>query len=63
MSKIFSVAEERDSLLRSIIQIEQFYNDPDNLEKSTGERYVSGRKKHNRRKAGDILRELECPYA
>jgi hypothetical protein len=63
MSKIFSVAEDRDGLLKSILQIEHFYNDPENLERKTRERYLSGRKKHNRRRADEIARQLKCPYA
>ena len=49
--------------MKSIIQIEQFYNDPENLENTTLDRYQSGRKKHNRRCANEIERELDCPYA
>lgn len=45
-----------------ILMIEEFYNDTENLERSSRERYVSGRKKHHRRCANEIQRQLECPY-
>ena len=50
-------------MLKNILQIEQFYNIDENLERTTRERYLSGRKKHNRRTAAEIERELSCPYA
>jgi hypothetical protein len=42
--------------------IEDYYNDTENLERSSRERYISGRKKHHRRCANEIKRALECPY-
>ena len=63
LAQISNVAETRDSLLKEILQIEQFYNSEDNLERATRERYLSGRKKHNRRCANEIKRVLDCPYA
>ena len=33
------------------------------MERTTRERYSNGRKKHVRRTAKEIHRELECPYA
>ena len=63
MSRVFNESAERDKHLKNILQIEQFYNDPQNLERTTRERYLSGRKKHNRRCANEIERVLECPYA
>ena len=63
LSQISQVAEGRDSLLKNILQLEQFYNCDENLERTTRERYLSGRKKHNRRCANEIQRELVCPYA
>ena len=63
MHKVSGESIERDSVLKSILQVEQFYNDPENLEKTTRERYLSGRKKHNRRCANEIERILPCPYA
>jgi hypothetical protein len=55
-------SSDRDSLLQQILLIEEFYNDTENLERSSKERYISGRKKHHRRCAADIKRQLECPY-
>ena len=63
MSKVFCESMDRDSVLKSILQVEQFYNDPENLERTTRERYLSGRKKHHRRCANEIERALPCPYA
>lgn len=63
MQEISACAEERDEILKSIIRVEQYYNMDDNLERTTRERYLSGRKKHNRRCANEIPRELACPYA
>ena len=63
LNQIGNVADTRDSLLKGILQIEQFYNSNENLERTTRERYLSGRKKHNRRCANEIDRELCCPYA
>lgn len=63
LAQISNEAEERDQILKSIIQVEQFYNSEENLERTTRERYLSGRKKHNRRCANEIQRELDCPYA
>lgn len=63
MSQISHTADVRDNLLKSVIQIEQFYNNDENLLRTTRERYLSGRKKHNRRCANEIDRELACPYA
>lgn len=50
-------------MLKNILQLEQFYNCDENLERTTRERYLSGRKKHNRRCANEIQRGLACPYA
>ena len=63
LNQLCTNAAERDSLLKSIIQMEQFYNDHENLTRTTKERYQSGRKKHNRRKADEIERGRRCPYA
>lgn len=62
MAKIGGESEERDNLLQQILLIEEFYNDTENLERSSRERYISGRKKHHRRCANEIKRGLECPY-
>lgn len=62
MKDISCVADTRDELLKNIIQFQQFYNNPENLERSAAERYGTGRKKHNRRCAKDMKRELPCPY-
>lgn len=42
--------------------IEEFYDDTENLERNSRERYISGRKKHHRRCANEIKRQLNCPY-
>ena len=63
MAQINEFAEERDQLLKAILQVEQYYNDEENLERLTRERYLSGRKKHIRRCANEIRRALACPYA
>ena len=63
LAEISQTAEDRDQTLKSIIQVEQFYNNDENLERTTRERYLSGRKKHNRRCANEIQRQLPCPYA
>ena len=42
--------------------IEEFYDDTENLERNSRERYISGRKKHHRRCANEIKRQLQCPY-
>ena len=49
-------------MLKNILQLEQFYNCDENLERTTRERYLSGRKKHNRRTAKEINRQYICPY-
>ena len=49
LTQLSSTAEERDQLLKSILQVEQFYNSDENLMRTTRERYQSGRKKHVRR--------------
>ena len=49
MAQINEFAEERDQLLKPILQVEQYYNNEENLERLTRERYLSGRKKHIRR--------------
>ena len=54
LSQISMTAEERDVTLKQILQLEQFYNSDESLLKTTGERYQSGRKKHNRRCANEI---------
>ena len=63
MKQICQTATQRDDILKNILQLEQFYNCSENLERTTRERYLSGRKKHNRRCANEIQRQLECPYA
>ena len=50
-------------MLREILQIEEYYNDEENLARATRERYLSGRKKHNRRCSNEIQHVFECPYA
>lgn len=62
MASIAAESTERDGLLQQILLIEEFYNDTENLGRSSQERYVSGRKKHHRRCANEIKRQLECPY-
>ena len=62
MTHMGDEAEERDAALRSILKIELFYNNQENLERIQQERYLTGRKKHNRRCAADINRGLSCPY-
>ena len=54
LSQIEQIADSRDSLLREILQIEEYYDDEENLARATRERYLSGRKKHNRRCANEI---------
>ena len=63
LNQILEESEIRDETLKQMITIEQFYNNTENLERTTRERYLSGRKKHNRRCANEIHRELACPYA
>lgn len=63
MQRVFCESMDRDASLKSILQIEQFYNDQENLDRTTRERYLSGRKKHHRRCANEIERSLPCPYA
>ena len=62
MQQICNESSERDSLLKQILMIEEFYDDTENLERSSRERYISGRKKHHRRCANEIKRQLQCPY-
>jgi hypothetical protein len=54
MAQISAESQERDDVLKMILMIEEFYNDTENLERSSRERYVSGRKKHHRRCANEI---------
>jgi len=56
LQDINSSADERDQILKSILHIEQFFNNDENLEQMQRERYISGRKKHNRRCANEIKR-------
>ena len=39
LTQMSSVAEDRDQLLKSILQVEQFYNCDENLMRTTRERY------------------------
>lgn len=63
LQEMSSCAEDRDEILKSILRVEEYYNRDDNLARTTRERYLSGRKKHNRRCANEIPRGLACPYA
>lgn len=62
LAQISGESSDRDSLLKQILLIEEFYNDTENIERSSRERYISGRKKHHRRCANEIKRQLVCPY-
>jgi hypothetical protein len=62
MAQIANESAQRDTILQQILLIEEFYNDTENLERGSQERYISGRKKHHRRCANEIKRQLECPY-
>ncbi len=62
LAQISGESSDRDSLLKQILIIEEFYNDTENIERSSKERYISGRKKHHRRCANEIKRQLMCPY-
>ena len=42
--------------------MKEFYDNEENIAKHIGEKYPNGRKKHVRRKHGDIERPLDCPY-
>lgn len=56
LAQISGESSDRDALLKQILLIEEFYNDTENIERSSRERYISGRKKHHRRCANEIKR-------